>query len=114
MSICHLAKGWLVRMRIYDVSLTGSSASESSRAQDIQRTDAMNGSRTGRAGPGTSDRVEFSSTLGRLSQALSTDASGRASRVQALAAQYQSGSYRPDPMAITKGMIDDALAAGVE
>ena len=87
-------------MRIYDVNLTGSSAAESGRAQETQRSDRSGGARAGGAGAnGSSDRVEFSSTLGRLSQAMSADESSRASRVQALAAQYQSGTYRPDSVA---------------
>jgi hypothetical protein len=102
-------------MRIYDVNLTGSSAAESGRAQEAQRSDRATGGRTGGAGAnGSSDRVEFSSTLGRLSQALSSDGSARASRVQSLAAQYQSGSYRPDSTATSKGMVAEALAMGVE
>ena len=100
-------------MRIYDVNLTGSSAAESGRAQETQRSDRAGATRTaGAGGSGSSDRVEFSSTLGRLSEAMSADGSARASRVQALAAQYQSGSYRPDSLATSKGMVSEALASG--
>ena len=99
--------------RIYDVNLTGTSAAESGRAQEAQRSGGAGSARTGGAGAGgTGDRVEFSSTLGRLSQAMMADSSVRGSRVQALAAQYQSGSYRPDPAATSKGMVTEALAAG--
>jgi hypothetical protein len=100
-------------MRIYDVNLTGPSAAESGRAQETQRSDRAGGARTGGTGAnGTGDRVEFSSTLGRLSQAMSAEGSARASRVQALAVQYQSGSYRPDSAATSKDMVAEALAAG--
>jgi anti-sigma28 factor (negative regulator of flagellin synthesis) len=102
-------------MRIYDVNLTGSSAAESSRAQETQRSDRAGGTRTAGAGAsGSSDRVEFSSALSRLSQALSTDGSARAGRIQALAAQYQSGSYRTDSLATSKGIVADALAPGAQ
>ena len=57
------------------------------------------------------DHVEFSGDLGRLARSLSTYGNSRASHVQALAAQYQSGSYRPDSVAISQGMVREALVA---
>jgi len=100
-------------MRIYDVNLTGTSAAESGRAQEAQRSGSTGGARTGGTGAnGTGDRVEFSSTLGSLAQAMSADGSARESRVQALAAQYQSGNYQPDSVATSKGMVSEALSMG--
>lgn len=100
-------------MRIYDVNLTGTSAAESGRAQETQRSDRAGGARTGGTGAnGTGDRVELSSTLGSLSQALSADGSARARQVQSLAAQYESGNYRPDSAATSKGLVAEALAMG--
>jgi anti-sigma28 factor (negative regulator of flagellin synthesis) len=102
-------------MRIYDVNLTGTAAAESGRAQETQRSDRAGGARTGGSSAnGTGDRVELSSTLGRLSQALSAYGSSRTGRVQALAAQFQSGTYRPDSLATSKGMVSEALAVGIE
>ena len=99
-------------MRIYDVNLKGSAAAESGRAQETQRSGASGGARTGGTGAnGTGDRVELSSTLGSLSQALSADGSARASQVQALTAQYQGGSYLPDSAATSKGIVAEALSA---
>ena len=63
---------------------------------------------------GSNDRVEFSGTLSRLSRTLTTFESSRASRVQALAANYQNGSYRPNAAATSKGLIADAMSAGLE
>jgi anti-sigma28 factor (negative regulator of flagellin synthesis) len=100
-------------MRIYDVNLTGPSAAESGRAHEAQRPEGAGTARAGRTGAqGTGDRVELSSTLGRLSQAMSSYGSARDSRIQALAAQYQSGNYRPDSTATSKGMVAEALAVG--
>jgi len=100
-------------MRVYDVNLTSTSAAQSGRAQETQKADRAGSGRAGGSGTaGNGDRVEFSSTLGRLSQALAADGSDRASRVQALAAQYQSGQYQPDSLATSRGMISEALAAG--
>ena len=99
-------------MRVYDLNLTSTSAAATGRAQETQRADQAASSRAGGSGTAASgDRVEFSSTLGRISQALAADGSDRASRVQALAAQYRSGQYQPDSMATSRGMISEALAA---
>ena len=99
-------------MRIYDVNVTGPSVGESGRTQEAQKASV---SRTGSSGSsGAGDRVELSSTLGRLSQALSGYESSRSNRVQALTSQYQSGYYQPDSLATSKSMVSDALAAGVD
>jgi anti-sigma28 factor (negative regulator of flagellin synthesis) len=100
-------------MKIYDLQLTGASATETGRAQESQRTERAGG--TGGRASGTSaygDRVELSSTLGRLSQAISADETDRASRVQALAAQYQAGKYQPDALGTARGLVAEALATG--
>ncbi len=99
-------------MRIYDVNLTGSSAAEAARAQEAQRTERGGSSRNAGVSSGSGDSIEFSSSLGRLSQTMASYASSRSSRVDALAAQFQSGAYRPDSTAISKGIVSEALASG--
>jgi anti-sigma28 factor (negative regulator of flagellin synthesis) len=103
-------------MKIYDRNVTGTSAAETARAQESQR---LSRTETGKSltslgGDGSNDRVEFSGALSRLSRVLTTFDSARASRVKDLAAQYQSGSYRPDSAAISKGLVTEALSAGLE
>lgn len=58
------------------------------------------------------DHVEFSNTMGALARAVSSDETSRASRIQALAAQVQNGTYQPGAQAISRGMISEALAGG--
>lgn len=53
--------------------------------------------------------MELSSTLGSLSRAMGSYSSSRDSQVQALATQYQSGAYKVDPAAISRGMVSEAL-----
>jgi anti-sigma28 factor (negative regulator of flagellin synthesis) len=102
-------------MKINDRNLTGTSAAETGRAQETQ-----NPSRTGtgkppaRGGDGSNDSVVFSGTLSRLSHTLSTFESTRASQVKALTAQYQSGNYRPDSAATAKGLVSEAISAGLQ
>jgi anti-sigma28 factor (negative regulator of flagellin synthesis) len=98
-------------MRVNDRNALGSAAAETGRAQETQKTGREEGARSGRA-DSSGDRVELSSNLGRLSQAISSFSSQRAERVQSLAAEYQSGSYRPDAQATSRAMITDALTAG--
>ena len=103
-------------MKIYDRNLTGSSAAETERAQETQNLNRA-GSDTSRARggvDGSNDRVEFSGTMSRLSRALATFESTRASRVQALAVEHQSGKYKPEPAATSKGLVSEALSAGLQ
>jgi len=97
-------------MKIYDSYLGGAAATGAQRTQETQQTE-RSGGRSAASGDG-GDRVEFSGSLGQLARVLSSDGSGRAARVQALAAQYQSGAYRPDSAATSRAMITEALSAG--
>jgi len=101
-------------MRIQDGNLTGAAA-ESARSGDVQRLDRDGGVQSGRTHASSNgDRVELSSTLNSLSRSLSSFSSNRANRVQALAAQYQAGKYQPDSLSTSRGLIADALAAGMK
>jgi len=96
-------------MRVFNQNLSGASAAEAGRASEPQRTGRQDGTGSAEASP-SGDRVELSNTLGSLSRALSSYSNDRASRVQQLAAQYQSGSYQPDSMATGRAMVAEALA----
>ena len=101
-------------MKIYDSNLSGAGASGAQRTQETQQTERSGTGRKTEAGGDAGDRVEFSGTMGRLSQVLSSFQTGRSARVQELAAQYQSGSYRADSKAISSAMISDALSGGAQ
>jgi anti-sigma28 factor (negative regulator of flagellin synthesis) len=101
-------------MRINDRNLTGTSASETGRAQETRDLSRAGTGKSNTGVDGSNDRVEFSGTLNRLSRTLTTFESARASRVQALAANYQSGSYKPNAAATSKGLVADAMSAGLE
>ncbi|HWB87419.1 MAG TPA: flagellar biosynthesis anti-sigma factor FlgM [Bryobacteraceae bacterium] len=99
-------------MKVYDRSLTGASALETGRAQESQN--AGQAGKSAASGAGSSgDRVEFSGTLSRLSHAMATHDSARANRIQALAAQFQSGTYKPDSTATSRGIVSEGLSAGI-
>ena len=103
-------------MKIYDRNLTGTSAAETGRAQEAQNLSRAGTDKSPTRGgvDGSNDRVEFSGTMSRLSRALGAFESTRASRVQALATEYQSGKYRPDSAATSKGLVSEALSTGLQ
>ena len=99
-------------MRVNDRNLPGTSAAETGRAQELQQVDRQGAKSTGSdKADGSSDRVEFSGTLGRLSRAMSAFDADHGSRVQTLSAQYQSGNYTANSAATSRGIISEALGA---
>jgi flagellar biosynthesis anti-sigma factor FlgM len=100
-------------MKIQDTYVGGGAPAETGRAQDTQRVERERASQTAAARqPAGGDRVELSTLAGRVSRAMETSAADRGGRVEALRAAYQAGTYRPDALATSRGMVADALAAG--
>ena len=102
-------------MKVNDQNLVGASTVSSARSQETQRADRVDPSRSGSVnnGSGSGDSVELSGALGALSAAMETFSSASSGKVQALAGEYQSGSYQPDSLATSQGMVSDALRAGM-
>jgi anti-sigma28 factor (negative regulator of flagellin synthesis) len=100
-------------MKIYDRNLSGTSAAETGRAQESQNAGSAGG-KGARGTGGSDDRVEFSGTLNQLSRALTTYEGSRSSRVAALTAAYQGGTYRTDSAATSKGLVAEAMSTGLE
>jgi hypothetical protein len=102
-------------MRISNADLTGLAGTESSQAQDLQKTGrAESVSPNSPANGQSGDRVVFSSGLSQLASAISTYGANRSAHVQKLAALYQSGSYHADSAATSRAMVSDALSAGAQ
>ena len=95
-------------MKITSNDLSGLGATGAGRTQEAQ----INSSSSSTAGyqGGSGDNVNFSSALGSLSRAMSAEGTGRGERVQALAAQYQSGSYSVNSAAVSRGLMAEAMA----
>jgi anti-sigma28 factor (negative regulator of flagellin synthesis) len=96
-------------MRINNGNTTGVAA-EAAGAQNIQKSGRGGGSSAGGLDP-NSDQVELSSTLDRLSRAVANDNTQRQSRVQTVAAQYQSGRYQANSLAISRALVADAVTS---
>ena len=94
-------------MKVTNQNLTGASMAGTSGAQQIQKSGgSFNSSAKTTAG---GDSVDLSSTLASLSRAMESYSSSRQDKVQSLAAQYQSGTYKVDSAAVSRGMISVAL-----
>ena len=65
------------------------------------------------SGNTSGDRVELSSGLAGVARALAAYGSDRASKVQQLAGQFQAGTYNPNSLAISQGMVAQALSGAV-
>ena len=98
-------------MRIQDRTSLGPSPAQTGRSAETQKAAQNSNGSTPATGSADGDRVELSSALGRLAQAIGTYASQRAQRVQALAGEYQAGRFRPNSTTTSRAMIADGLAA---
>jgi Anti-sigma-28 factor, FlgM len=96
-------------MRIYDRDLTGTAAADTGRAPETQKADRDTAAAPSQIGSNSGDRVELSSGLASVSRALASYASDRATQIQQLAAQFQSGNYQPNSLAISQGLVAQAL-----
>jgi anti-sigma28 factor (negative regulator of flagellin synthesis) len=99
-------------MKVYDRNLTGAAAAGSTRTQDTQKVESSpSGGAQSSSRSSAGDQVELSGTLGRLSEALSTQGTQRTAKVAALAAAYRSGNYQPNAAGASKGLVSEALSA---
>lgn len=96
-------------MRVTNRNPTSASTEGTSGSQEIQRSGSGSNS-SARAGAG-GDTVELSATIGSLSRAMESFGSDRQSKVESLAAQYQAGTYTIDSVAISRGIIAEAMVA---
>ncbi len=69
---------------------------------------------TGTSAPSSSaaDGLQLSKFAGSLSQIMQSDSANRSQRVAQLAAAVQSGSYKVDPQAVSRALVDHAISAG--
>jgi anti-sigma28 factor (negative regulator of flagellin synthesis) len=97
-------------MRINDLNTRGTLVAETGTASPAQKIGHSDSTRAATVSS-SEDRVELSSTLAQGPQAMSAPDTERASRIQALAAQYQSGQYRSDSLATSQAMLEQAFSA---
>ncbi len=97
-------------MKVNENLLGQAAASQLGRTQGTAAPGA-GGPREGRAVQAQDgDQVSLSNLSGRLLELLA-DPPGRQAHVERLAADYKAGRYQPDAMAVSQGIIGDALRA---
>jgi len=99
-------------IRIQNEAITGSSASEVSRSEDIARSGANGGNRVSGADPQNRDRVELSGLSDVLSNALDVSKSQHSEKVRQLAALHASGRYTVDSMRVSHAIVSEAIGSG--
>jgi len=101
-------------MKVYDQNLTGALSAGSNRTSETQATERTATGSSGGSRNSGGDRVELSGALGSLARAMAAFGSSRSDKIQALAQQYQGGTYQVDAFATSAGMVADALGAGAK
>jgi hypothetical protein len=97
-------------MRVDDLNLNGAAGLQTGRTPEThgaERAGSTPGSQVSESQGG--DRVEISGTAGLVSQALGAGAADRTQRIQQLTTDYRSGNYRPNSLATSQAVVQDAL-----
>jgi hypothetical protein len=97
-------------MKIQNRTTSGPSGAQSGGPGEIQKAGQSSSGTASASGPAEGDRIELSSMLGRLSEAISTYANSRAERVQALMNEYEAGRFQPNSQATSRALITAALS----
>jgi flagellar biosynthesis anti-sigma factor FlgM len=99
-------------MRIIDSNSLGNTASQQTgRTADVQQGQSSSKNRAA-GSTASSDTVELSGQSYRIAATLRADSAARAQRVQQLSAAVQSGSYRVDSAAVSRGLVNEAMMGG--
>jgi hypothetical protein len=94
-------------MKVLDTNLTGTSAAAAPPAGSVTRPTGLTGAQPGK--PASGDHVEFSGFAGKLGATLAAQSADRATRVVALARDYQAGRYQPDSLATSRALVSETL-----
>ena len=97
-------------IRIQNDALSGSSAAETSRTQDVVQIGSHSSNAASRSG-GPTDSVEISSLFNRISDASNSLEAAQNKRVNYLTQLYQSGRYQVDSAAVSRALVSQALGS---
>ncbi len=101
-------------MKVLDTNLTGAPAVAQPPASAPAQPSGLTGPSSGSSANG--DRVELSGFAGKLGAVLGAQTQDRATRVAALAREYQAGRYNADASQTSHALVEETLnaAAGNE
>lgn len=97
-------------MKIQDAYLAGAAASELKKAQHTEALPPAAKQAEESRAAAEADGVQLSELSGRLLKLASGESPERAARLERLAADLRAGRYPVDPMAVSRRLIDEALA----
>jgi len=99
-------------MRVQSDALNQAAAPLTNRATDVQKADRFTTGRAQNLTGGSYENVELSDLVRNIGQAVGGIISSNASRVNELAAAYQSGRYQVDAGQLSNKLIANSLASG--
>jgi flagellar biosynthesis anti-sigma factor FlgM len=99
-------------MRIVDNNNPGNTAvGQTTRAAETQATGSTMKAVETSSSASATDGLQLSKFTGSLSQILQSDSANRSQRVAQLAAAVKAGTYRVDPMAVSRAIVEHAISA---
>ena len=99
-------------MRIDDRNLNGATGPQSGRTQEAHSADGLApAAGTQSSGAVGADRAEISSLAGRVSDALTLQATERAQHIGKLAQEFKMGRYSVDSRTTGRAVVQEALGA---
>jgi len=97
-------------MRVEDQILNGAAGLQTGQTPPASQTERPGTApETQPIGSAGQDRADISSLAGNLSQVLSAQSAQRTQHIQKLASDFAAGRYNPDPQAISRGIVQDAI-----
>jgi flagellar biosynthesis anti-sigma factor FlgM len=98
-------------MRIDNNNPGAASVDQTAQTTQTQAAGSAKSAGTSSSSP-AADGLQLSKFAGSLSQIMQSDSANRSQRVAQLAAAVQSGTYKVDPQAVSRALVDHAISAG--
>lgn len=96
-------------MKVNDSLLSQAAASQLGKTRESEAVAAGGARKESAAQPQEGDHVQLSNLSGRLLEMSAVHSADREARVERLAADYKAGRYQPDAVAVSRGIVDEAM-----
>jgi anti-sigma28 factor (negative regulator of flagellin synthesis) len=96
-------------MKVNDSLLSQAAASQLGKTSEPEAVTAGTARKGGAAQPRDGDQVQLSNLSGRLLELSAVHSADREARIERLSADYKAGRYQPDAMAVSQGIVGDAM-----
>ena len=99
-------------MRVNDQNGRGNALTQTNGTSSVSRADRNGDAKPASTAGSGSDSVQISGLAGQLSKTMQAGSGNRAQRVSELTQAVRSGTYQVDGAAVSRAMVDQALAMG--